>query len=118
MKSSECAGKSAMAVKPGKSAHADLGSDYHQQCNFHPLVRNFWLHEQFQAGKMRAVELVFNMSSPKIKGLHMAIYEPRWQVGYLYTPADAIAQGLKTLSMNDTRVLSKAITTWFTQLQE
>ncbi|CAL5428735.1 unnamed protein product [Camellia sinensis] len=46
------------------------------------------------------------------------VQEPRWQVGYLYTPADAIAQGLKTLSMNDTRVLSKAITTWFTQLQE
>lgn len=46
------------------------------------------------------------------------IQEPRWQVGYLYTPADAIAQGLKTLSMNDTRVLSRTITTWFTQLQE
>ncbi|KAL7174733.1 hypothetical protein ACSBR2_033885 [Camellia fascicularis] len=46
------------------------------------------------------------------------IQEPRWQVGYLYTPADAFAQGLKTLSMNDTRVLSRTITTWFTQLQE
>ncbi|CAK9143703.1 unnamed protein product [Ilex paraguariensis] len=53
-------------------------------------------------------------------GTHITpcIQEPRWQVGDLYTPADAIAQGLKTLSLNDTRILARTITDWFARLEE
>lgn len=43
--------------------------------------------------------------------------EPKWQAGYLYTPADAIAQGLKTLSLNETRVLSRTISDWFRRFE-
>lgn len=43
--------------------------------------------------------------------------EPKWQVGPVYTPADAIAQGLKTISLNDTRVLSRTISNWFDSLE-
>lgn len=39
--------------------------------------------------------------------------EPRWQVGAVYTPADAIAQGLKAISLNEIRVLSRTISKWF-----
>ncbi|XP_052210823.1 uncharacterized protein LOC127813734 [Diospyros lotus] len=46
------------------------------------------------------------------------VQEPRWKVGYFYTPADAIAQGLKILSLNDTRVLSRTIANWFRGLEE
>ncbi|KAI4377020.1 hypothetical protein MLD38_014716 [Melastoma candidum] len=38
--------------------------------------------------------------------------EPKWQAGYLYTPADAIAQGIKTLSLNETRVLARTVGDW------
>ncbi|KAM0968017.1 hypothetical protein ACFX13_016750 [Malus domestica] len=45
--------------------------------------------------------------------LHPYPNEPRWQTGYSYTPADAIARSLKTLSLNDVRVLSRTISEWF-----
>ncbi|CAA0812023.1 Protein of unknown function (DUF1350 [Striga hermonthica] len=53
-----------------------------------------------------------------LRGNHITpcIQEPRWQVGPVYTPADAIAQGLKTLSLNETRVLSRTISNWFSSL--
>ena len=44
--------------------------------------------------------------------------EPKWQAGYVYTPADAIAQGLKTLSLNETKVLSRTITDWFRRFED
>ncbi|KAM7493677.1 hypothetical protein LguiB_028286 [Lonicera macranthoides] len=55
-----------------------------------------------------------------LSGTHITpcIQEPRWEVGDVYTPADAIAQGLKTLSLHETRVLSRTITDWFTRLEE
>lgn len=34
-------------------------------------------------------------------------------MGDLYTPADAIAQVLKSASLNDTRVLARTISDWF-----
>ncbi|CAN6451330.1 unnamed protein product [Victoria cruziana] len=37
----------------------------------------------------------------------------KWQVGDLYTPADAIAQVLKSASLSDTRVLARTISDWF-----
>jgi hypothetical protein len=44
--------------------------------------------------------------------------DPKWQVGDLYTPVDAIAQGLKTASLNDTKVLAQTITNWFKRFEE
>lgn len=44
--------------------------------------------------------------------------ELKWQAGYVYTPADAIAQGLKTLSLNETKVLARTITDWFRRFED
>ncbi|GAV74003.1 DUF1350 domain-containing protein [Cephalotus follicularis] len=54
-----------------------------------------------------------------LAGTHITpcIQEPKWQVGYVYTPADAIAQRLKAFSLNDTRVLSKTISNWFRRFE-
>ncbi|KAG8375256.1 hypothetical protein BUALT_Bualt10G0081600 [Buddleja alternifolia] len=54
-----------------------------------------------------------------LRGNHITpcIQEPKWQVGPVYTPADAIAQGLKAISLNDTRVLSRTISNWFDSLE-
>ncbi|KAK0571786.1 hypothetical protein LWI29_021583 [Acer saccharum] len=56
----------------------------------------------------------------QLNGNHITpcIQEPKWQAGYWYTPADAIAQGLKTLSLNEIRVLSKTISDWFRRFEE
>jgi len=37
----------------------------------------------------------------------------RWEVGKLYTPTDAVAQGLTSLSLNDTKILARTISDWF-----
>lgn len=57
-------------------------------------------------GTLEKVQLSGNHITP-------CAQEPKWQAGYLYTPADAIAQGLKTLSLNEARVLSRTISDWF-----
>jgi hypothetical protein len=44
------------------------------------------------------------------------LQDVKWQVGSEYTPADAIAQGLKSLALSETRVLSRTIADWFTSL--
>lgn len=44
--------------------------------------------------------------------------EPRWQVGQLYTPADAVAQGLKSLSLNETRILARTVSDWFSRFED
>lgn len=44
--------------------------------------------------------------------------EPRWRAGDIYTPADAIAQQLKSFSLYETRVLSQTIVDWFRRLEE
>ncbi|KDO73685.1 hypothetical protein CISIN_1g0173542mg, partial [Citrus sinensis] len=56
----------------------------------------------------------------QLNGNHITpcIQEPKWQVGYIYTPADAIAQGLKTLSLNEIRILSKTISGWFGRFED
>ncbi|XP_044472307.1 uncharacterized protein LOC123200950 isoform X2 [Mangifera indica] len=46
------------------------------------------------------------------------LLEPKWQAGSVYTPADAIAQGLKTLSLNEIRYLSKTISDWFRRFED
>ncbi|KAL3844380.1 hypothetical protein ACJIZ3_001783 [Penstemon smallii] len=53
-----------------------------------------------------------------LRGNHITpcIQEPKWQVGSVYTPADAIGQALKVISLNDTRVLARTISNWFSNL--
>ncbi|RZC85949.1 hypothetical protein C5167_026617 [Papaver somniferum] len=50
-----------------------------------------------------------------LSGTHLTpcIQDIKWKVGYAYTPVDAIAQSLKTLSVSDTRVLARTVTDWF-----
>ncbi|KAK9101604.1 hypothetical protein Scep_025034 [Stephania cephalantha] len=54
-----------------------------------------------------------------LNGNHLTpcLQDPRWQVGTIYTPADALAQGFKALALNDTRVLAKTIANWFRRVQ-
>ncbi|KAF6139831.1 hypothetical protein GIB67_009678 [Kingdonia uniflora] len=60
-------------------------------------------------GTLKKVSLSGNHLTPCIQDL-------RWQVGYTYTPADALVQGIKALSLNDTRVLAKTVAEWFKSL--
>ncbi|XP_031287043.1 uncharacterized protein LOC116145737 isoform X1 [Pistacia vera] len=55
----------------------------------------------------------------QLNGNHITpcVQEPKWQAGSVYTPADAIAQGLKTLSINEIRILSKTISDWFRRFE-
>ncbi|WCJ42914.1 hypothetical protein M5689_023692 [Euphorbia peplus] len=62
-------------------------------------------------GTLEKVELNGNHLTP-------CIQEPKWQVGYVYTPADAIAQGLKSLSLSETRELSRTISDWFRRFED
>ncbi|XP_044392135.1 uncharacterized protein [Triticum aestivum] len=53
-----------------------------------------------------------------LSGTHLTpcIQDVKWQVGSEYTPADALAQGLKSLALNETRVLSRTIADYFRSL--
>lgn len=62
-------------------------------------------------GTLEKVQLSGNHITP-------CVQELKWQVGYLYTPADAIAQGLKTLSLNETRALARTISNWFKHFED
>ncbi|GKA28694.1 alpha/beta hydrolase fold protein, partial [Tanacetum coccineum] len=55
-----------------------------------------------------------------LSGNHITpcIQDPKLQVGDIYTPADAIAQGLKTLSLNETKTLARTIVELYDQLLE
>lgn len=67
------------------------------------------------------VELIGGtLEKVQLSGNHITpcIQEPKWQVGDVYTPADAIAQGLKTLSLNDSRVLVRTISDWFRRFED
>ena len=44
------------------------------------------------------------------------LQDVKWQVGPEYTPADALAQGFKSLALSDTRTLSRTIADWFRSL--
>ncbi|QCD99257.1 uncharacterized protein LOC114193854 [Vigna unguiculata] len=57
-------------------------------------------------GTLEKVTLSGNHITPCIQGV-------RWEVGKLYTPADAVAQGLTSLSLNDTKILARTISDWF-----
>ncbi|URE04837.1 hypothetical protein MUK42_20648 [Musa troglodytarum] len=53
-----------------------------------------------------------------LSGNHLTpcLQDLKWQVGYQYTPADALAQALKSLSLNETRVLARTVTNWLKDL--
>ncbi|XP_038899905.1 uncharacterized protein LOC120087095 [Benincasa hispida] len=61
-------------------------------------------------GTLEKVELSGNHITP-------CIQEPKWEVGYLYTPADAVAQALKSLSLRETRELAKNLSNWFERFE-
>ncbi|KAG8657258.1 hypothetical protein MANES_03G055500v8 [Manihot esculenta] len=70
--------------------------------------------------KPRVESMGGTIEKVQLSGNHITpcIQEPKWQVGYVYTPADAIAQVLKTLSLNETRVLSRTISNWFRRFED
>ncbi|TKY58068.1 hypothetical protein E2542_SST15123 [Spatholobus suberectus] len=69
--------------------------------------------------KPRVESLGGTLEKVTLSGNHITpcIQELRWQVGKLYTPADAVAQGLKSLSLNETRILARTISDWFRQFE-
>ncbi|KAM7259742.1 hypothetical protein ACFE04_015483 [Oxalis oulophora] len=70
--------------------------------------------------KPRVESIRGTIEKVQLNGTHITpcIQEPVWQAGYVYTPADAVAQALKTLSLNDTRVLARTITDWFKRFED
>ncbi|XP_004292892.1 PREDICTED: uncharacterized protein LOC101291795 [Fragaria vesca subsp. vesca] len=70
--------------------------------------------------KPRVEAIGGTLEKVEISGNHITpcVQEPKWEVGALYTPADAIAQSLKTLSLNDVRVLSRTIIDWFRRFED
>uniref|UniRef100_M8AS91 Uncharacterized protein n=1 Tax=Aegilops tauschii TaxID=37682 RepID=M8AS91_AEGTA len=68
-------------------------------------------------GQIKKVVLSGTHLTPCIQALTIAILQDvKWQVGSEYTPADALAQGLKSLALNETRVLSRTIADYFRSL--
>ncbi|EEC84632.1 hypothetical protein OsI_31502 [Oryza sativa Indica Group] len=68
-------------------------------------------------GQIKKVILSGTHLTPCIQALTKTILQDvKWQVGSEYTPADALAQGLKSLALNETRVLSRTIADWFRSL--
>uniref|UniRef100_A0A6N2L1R3 Uncharacterized protein n=1 Tax=Salix viminalis TaxID=40686 RepID=A0A6N2L1R3_SALVM len=70
--------------------------------------------------KPRVESIGGTIEKAQLSGNHITpcIQDPKWQVGYVYTPVDAIAQGLKTLSLNETKVLSRTICDWFSCFED
>lgn len=70
--------------------------------------------------KPRVQSVGGTLEKVSLSGNHLTpcIQDVRWQVGYAYTPLDAVAQGLKSLSLNDTRVLARTIVDWFKSLDD
>ncbi|XP_068657953.1 uncharacterized protein [Aristolochia californica] len=61
-------------------------------------------------GTLKKVSLPGNHLTPCIQDI-------QWQVGDVYTPADAVAQVLKTLTLNDTKVLATIVVNWLSELE-
>ncbi|KAL2935341.1 Phospholipase YtpA [Bienertia sinuspersici] len=70
--------------------------------------------------KTRVNSIGGTLEKVQLSGNHLTpcIQDPKWQVGDRYTPVDAVAQGLKTVSLNDTKVLAKTISNWFRRFEE
>jgi hypothetical protein len=69
----------------------------------HPSYKSITFHRNF-------IEI--------LRCFFFTIQEPRWQVGKLYTPADAVAQRLKSLSLSDIRILATTISDWFKRFED
>ncbi|KAG9139977.1 hypothetical protein Leryth_010499 [Lithospermum erythrorhizon] len=84
--------------------------------NFDTIDETDLLEETLQ---QRVESIGGKLEKVTLSGTHLTpcIPEPRWQVGSVYTPADAIAQGLKTVSLNDTKVLCRTIVDWLSNLE-
>ncbi|XP_054817962.1 uncharacterized protein LOC129317649 [Prosopis cineraria] len=69
--------------------------------------------------KPRVDSLGGTLEKVQLSGNHITpcIQDPKWQVGDLYTPADAIAQRLKSLSLNETKMLARTISDWFRRFE-
>ncbi|KAK7377149.1 hypothetical protein VNO80_02569 [Phaseolus coccineus] len=65
--------------------------------------------------KPRVESLGGTLEKVTLSGNHITpcIQAARWEVGKLYTPADAVAQRLTSLSLNDTKILARTISDWF-----
>ncbi|XP_040971723.1 uncharacterized protein [Gossypium hirsutum] len=70
--------------------------------------------------KPRVESIAGTLEKVQLSGNHITpcVPEPKWQAGYVYTPADAIVQGFKTLSLSETKVLSRTISDWFRRFEE
>ncbi|MQL82615.1 hypothetical protein Taro_015110 [Colocasia esculenta] len=64
---------------------------------------------EFIGGTLEKVSLSGNHLTPCVQDL-------RWQIGDRYTPVDALAQRLKSLSLNDTKLLARTIVDWFNRI--
>ncbi|CAI0448237.1 unnamed protein product [Linum tenue] len=73
-----------------------------------------------EALKPRIESMGGTIEKIQLSGTHLTpcIQEPRWEVGDVYTPADAIAQGLKSLSLGDTRGLAITISNWLARVED
>lgn len=69
--------------------------------------------------KPRVKAIGGTLEKVQLNGNHLTpcIQDPKWQVGEMYTPVDAIAQGLKSVSLNDTKVLAQTISNWFRRFE-
>lgn len=59
-----------------------------------------------------------SLSKVVLNGTHVTPcgQDLKWQVGDVYTPADAVAQGFKRVALNDIQALVKTISQWFGDL--
>lgn len=72
-----------------------------------------------QTLKTRVESINGTLEKVELSGNHITpcVQEPKWEVGYLYTPADAVAQALKSLSLRETRELAKTLCNWFERFE-
>lgn len=69
--------------------------------------------------KPRVQAIGGTLEKVQLSGNHLTpcAQDPRWQVGDQYTPVDAIAQGLKSASLSDTKTLAQTLSNWFRRLE-
>ncbi|PWA60219.1 alpha/Beta hydrolase fold protein [Artemisia annua] len=74
------------------------------------------LLEETLRPRVKAIGGTLDIASLSGNHITPCIQDPKLQVGDIYTPADAIAQGLKTLSLNETKILARTIADWFSSI--
>ncbi|CAN0900426.1 hypothetical protein LINGRAHAP2_LOCUS20829, partial [Linum grandiflorum] len=73
-----------------------------------------------EALKPRVESMGGTVDKIQLSGNHLTpcIQEASWEVGNVYTPADAVAQVLKSLSLSDTRGLAITISNWLAKFED